>query len=711
MYSFSSGWTRKFQSLLESSLRSSLARHVMPTRLLRLCLAIAPLEIASAQRVENTAKAEAMVAAEPNVILRVLVSAAYDDSPRNLAMIRTVTQSLPPLLDSTTVPQPVDVLVWEWYNVGVGPKSRASGDTLPQTYAYLAAYIRQLNGVPLDAAVIPAGQVLMPALPKRALTEPNDTLGRNYVPQVLRSAVRLREHENTKPLEIPPAVVLTTTADSSLHTDTVRRLVLGRGFRLVTGADRPASQYRALELVVPLRLAPALNVRAKALIDSGLATFTSLPVRIRTGQPTDSIADSTGDSTPSVVRPAAANLGASASGYAPWWGPPTDSISHAIGAVSRRRTVPMAVVDFGWPSDADYQYSRNRLRELVDLTRKDWGLSPLNGRVKDPSFTPPSHKHSVHIANAISALRNVMQPSPVDVLFVPLTQEQDAGPILKELIRTSYGLRLKFEGLRLAALDDTKAAVLASCEFDPSDFRSFPRCARALSLGGDDTDDVLRQVDRDLSLIPLQVRTDAAGRADVRTSSSILSAVWRVLDAYSLARDTTAVVSVSWTVEQLFGISSLPESRWGPSPVVLVAAVGNVPGFLVNGVINAMDFGASANDPHVLAVLDVDTSGAPRPYSSLVDSTAHRLARINAVGYDGVVSDSVYGTSFAAPRVAWFLAAGEAIRAKRRSDGGWALDLMGRITCLRSSQGLRGLRLRPIDFLMTPVPSCPRVDP
>jgi len=47
-----------------------------------------------------------------------------------------------------------------------------------------------------------------------------------------------------------------------------------------------------------------------------------------------------------------------------------------------------------------------------------------------------------------------------------------------------------------------------------------------------------------------------------------------------------------------------------------------------------------------------------------------------AAGFDGAITDDISGTSFSAPRIAWFLAVGQAVRKKPLIMKQWGIDLL-----------------------------------
>ncbi len=73
-----------------------------------------------------------------------------------------------------------------------------------------------------------------------------------------------------------------------------------------------------------------------------------------------------------------------------------------------------------------------------------------------------------------------------------------------------------------------------------------------------------------------------------------------------------------------------------------------------------------------------------------------------AAGFDGYVTDDIWGTSFAAPRVAWFLAAGEAVRVAPLDPSSWGGRLKAQIWNLHPDRsGYPKLFFDPVWYVQT----------
>lgn len=100
-----------------------------------------------------------------------------------------------------------------------------------------------------------------------------------------------------------------------------------------------------------------------------------------------------------------------------------------------------------------------------------------------------------------------------------------------------------------------------------------------------------------------------------------------------------------------------------------------------------------------MAVLNMPRTGIDRCSTRMPESDIDNYL---AAGFDGYITDDIWGTSFSAPRIAWFLAAGEAVRTKPFVDlGDWSADLPGVLRKLRdpAATGYEKLRFNPVRYI------------
>src|SRR6185503_10411702 len=159
---------------------------------------------------------------------------------------------------------------------------------------------------------------------------------------------------------------------------------------------------------------------------------------------------------------------------------------------------------------------------------------------------------------------------------------------------------------------------------------------------------------------------------------------------------TVAVLNESWTTVEDGTRLAFPQS----GRILTVAAVGNDPEKNVH-VEPIVGFAGLSNSlAYVIAVMTLTENGDTDCDTSLVDYTAEDLG---AVGYLGTVPGDC-GSSYASPRVAWFIAARETIRPEPMSGDHWARDVRRQLRVLRTDRVSmpRSLLFRPEAYLGSP---------
>jgi hypothetical protein len=176
------------------------------------------------------------------------------------------------------------------------------------------------------------------------------------------------------------------------------------------------------------------------------------------------------------------------------------------------------------------------------------------------------------------------------------------------------------------------------------------------------------------------------------TDKAVLDAVWEIAQAASEDDDSFFVVNESWTVPTgAIGFAPLDAQRG-----IAVAAAGNTP----NRDITERPFinfaGQSLTSDYIVAVMNMNASGALQCNSSFVGAP---FADTRAVGFDGTIAKDC-GTSFSAPRVAWLIAAGEALRETDVASSLWAQRMARVVRDARAGgNGLAAFLLDPIKLL------------
>lgn len=308
------------------------------------------------------------------------------------------------------------------------------------------------------------------------------------------------------------------------------------------------------------------------------------------------------------------------------------------------RTVTLYILDTGWPDAQEWKSSVTELSRLCAATRA-WYSFPSASAPIDPSGTFPSPPDP-HVVNV---KRSLQQPAAlskqVKVVYVPMTLAQQSAPLLREIVR--LGL----------AIDN-----LPSEDAQPP--KSVGRAAYARVTEA--------QVDGAMSTISAGI---SDGRFDA--NSALLHGLFLIAARDAADSGGGYFVNESWTTDDQTMINHPVEAPWG----FVVAAAGNADPVNISQTKVAF---ASLSRIHrdILAVLTMNAQGTEDCKTSRVTFVPEDLG---AVGYFGQISSTECYSSFAAPRVAWFLAARDTLRTTAvSSPEDWKLDIRDRINKLRA---------------------------
>jgi hypothetical protein len=328
------------------------------------------------------------------------------------------------------------------------------------------------------------------------------------------------------------------------------------------------------------------------------------------------------------------------------------------GLMSTRsvRDVPLFVLDTGWPNENQYNESRTDLNAILAIIWKTKLTGLTMPTVPDPPFAdlaPNASNHCSIVQRSLSELEALDTNHHVKVVFVPLTQDQGSSDLLSLLLQTSYLLMYQAEH--------------PNAPVDKSVFKRTKQNA----------DSVIH------SLQPAWM-----GQT-VNTDKAIMDAVIWVGTAWAELKSTGFLVNESWTVPHLqYSVSYIE-----PPEGLVVAAAGNL-GQNINVAGQAqVDFAQRCSTTtDTVAVMNLRPSDGLLCCSSTID--LQNIPNAMAVGFDGEVLGTncadLCGTSFAAPRVAWIIAAGETMRSSTWNSSQWGLQIKNRIFAARqpSSTGL-----------------------
>jgi hypothetical protein len=315
-----------------------------------------------------------------------------------------------------------------------------------------------------------------------------------------------------------------------------------------------------------------------------------------------------------------------------------------------QRSPVLFILDTGWPSFSAYEKSRETLYQVLDAVWKSKFGADFQHVPAQTEIPLASNEHCRCIERALRELQALQQDQDptktIRVVYIPMTREQGATTILTDLLQTSALLQ------RLTAGQATLNTKLI-------------RGTRAYAR----------------SLVAKYYPAQWSGQ-EVRTDKSLMDAILLIGQAYAEKAQTVFFASESWTVEHG---GKYHVQYQTPQYGMVTSAAGN------DGTTNLLDFAQrSASTKDTMAIINMTGNG--------IDQTSTRLEDQNidvamAAGFDGLVTDDISGTSFSAPRIAWFLAAGEAIRKKPLVLKQWAIDLWRQLVLMRDPHATGNQRL------------------
>jgi hypothetical protein len=527
--------------------------------------------------------------------------APYDDSPDSLRQLSTIIRVLPPRRANLPPNGTISALVLAEY--GFGPSN------LPSTYALLQERILALNGLNTPEQAV-AGEILVPSLPSNVRYNP--AIAWNSFPSVADFRVMPR------------------SGGVDMTAARVEDVVVER----VTDTRRLGANGITFDLPLPANLLRDESIAA--LVKEAFASLPSEPLRVKF----ESQECSNPNPGPVLSQQQRVELETLLKGA--------------------KRTVPLYIVDTGWPSAVAQKESWEHLRSLLQKVRQHFrlGASPT---LPLPAFAEPSVDHCKRIDRALDEFRSVNR-TQVRVVYVPMSKEQGAAPLLREMVEVADTVRRIVSRFRR---DQLPATVPPDIVNNAKKFASdvIPRVPDTIT--GEITE------------------TDKA----VLESTIILAAEAARLDG------TFHIVNESWVVATDVVRYDQPSNPMG----LIIAAAGN-DGVNIN--LKEVDFAhRSSTGGSFLAVMNVDDNGDPTCASSSIDLSV--LDTSSAIGFSGAIAGRS-ATSYAAPRVGWLLAAAEAVRPQPIEPGLWPGQIQARIKRTRttiSPPSLRVLRGDPVKLV------------
>lgn len=317
------------------------------------------------------------------------------------------------------------------------------------------------------------------------------------------------------------------------------------------------------------------------------------------------------------------------------------------------RTVPLVILDSGWPSWREKERSIAFFDALGAKARALFGITADVDDSESGSSHSIRHPHVVRIVESLAPL-TASQLKAVDVIYVPLTYEPEDAPVLRRLLLTHRLIAYQNERLRTSPF-----SVCGSQVAQDSLLACLQASENSLSVIPPSVDSVVSVV---IARLTARTPTDVFAGA-IGTTTDIYSAVWTLLEAWShINRSTTAFINASWTMP---GVPPhvMSNKAWLDGQVTTVAATGNSGEQLTLSSRGEFVQRPFLNDGSFILVDNQRRDGSAMCRSTTLKASQIRSSSMLAYSFGRVTeTDEVCGSSYAAPRVAWILAAAESIR-------------------------------------------------
>jgi len=561
-------------------------------------------------------------ASEKQVLVQIIVNTAYDDSEASLQQIAAIISGLPQRRIRFRKDDNLSSLILKEYRVSTYKSDSPS--YLPKTYKLIEQAILDANRLTRPEDIRP-GTILIPELPPKALQKFNPDNPLNSAP--ILSVVPLSS-----------MVAKKNEAGRASDYEFV-------GVPTVFNLGRPAAQSHAMDFLFTAALAK--TVLSESAWQNAVIHVFNYPLSMTLGS----------NGKPAVDAPVDHLV-------------LTDSQRKYIGdllAANAQRDVLVFVLDTGWPDATEYAVSRQTLNQLVHFAQNHFFGRDLGKLTPSRPFEEPSNAHCKYVKRSLAEFRALDPANHIKVIYVPLTKEQDAAPLLIDLLQTEY-----LRGLTNYSRKQVKPAkdlIKRSRETAENTVRnSYPA-----KWSGD----------------------------EVITDKSILDAILDFGNLYAKENHTVMFVNESWTV---------PHDEYHvyyPDPLngIVLAAAGNAK---LNVISSQLDFAdRSINHKDTLAIMNRLPGQTDFPCgSSFVGINV--VDEVMAIAFDGeVLGSTLCGTSFAAPRIAWILAADEAVRKSAldpTTSWGVLLDVRLKKIRDRNASGFDKYLFDPIAFLQSSAP-------
>ena len=312
----------------------------------------------------------------------------------------------------------------------------------------------------------------------------------------------------------------------------------------------------------------------------------------------------------------------------------------------------LVILDDGWPAQEDFasamrftiaaskeireKFSLQASRDDLSTDIKTLMLEGRNGTTfcNERCEYPALLTHSSMIRKSLDEFTVADANQRVEVIYLPLNMAQTfARQILGEMIRVS-----------LLADGVTNRLVVKGNGYQ------YPV---GITPGTPDYALAEAQVKKMLSsnILNRPQMVYQGSELTLTTDKSILDGIANFLWLYSIASQRPYFLSMSWTAPSLTYAPVFRPEGYG----LLLAAAGNNPAINVHA--KSVQFAARSSDPGDVVAVENPTSGCGTSSTAL----GYNIP-VLSLSFPGRVSPTICGTSFSTPRVAWLLAAKEAIK-------------------------------------------------